>query len=159
MKVKELINLLKGLPQNEEITITAMDDHFSCTDFEVHSEIEDGSQEIIMNVFVDQYTKADNYYPETIPVKLNGNKVNVIDRLNKRLWVDRLTGSIYIGYKYGHGVRVLTYEDLIKLAWVLDYGNEINSLRNVNMPDDYPKEELIKEEKLYREVIEQDLTR
>ena len=81
-------------------------------------------------------------------------KVKVIDRPNKRLWVDKVTGNIYIGYKYGHGARMLTYKDLVKLAWVLDYGNEINSLENVNMPNDYSEEELIKEEKHYKEVIE-----
>lgn len=64
MKVKELIKALKQLPKDDEITITAMDDLFYCSDFEVHSLIEDGTQEIIMNVYVNSYTDGDNYIKE-----------------------------------------------------------------------------------------------
>ena len=53
MKVKELIEQLKQLPQDDEIIITSMDDDFSCSDFEVHSPIDDGqAQEIILNMFI-----------------------------------------------------------------------------------------------------------
>lgn len=64
MKVKELIKALKQLPQDDDIAITAMDDMFFCSDFEVHSLIENGTQEIIMNVYVDEYTNGDNYGKE-----------------------------------------------------------------------------------------------
>lgn len=59
MRVRELIKALKQLPQNDAIAITAMDDMFFCSDFEVHSLIEDGTQEIIMNVYVNSYTNGD----------------------------------------------------------------------------------------------------
>lgn len=53
MKVKELIEQLKQLPQDDEIIITSMDDDFSCSDFEVHSPYDDGqAQEIILNMFI-----------------------------------------------------------------------------------------------------------
>lgn len=56
MKVKELIEQLQELPQDDEIVITAMDDHFYVTDFEVHSPYDDGqAQEIILNVYVNDY--------------------------------------------------------------------------------------------------------
>lgn len=151
MKVKELISMLRLLPQNEDIIITAMDDHFSCTEFEVHSEIEDSAQEIIMNVFVDQYTDDGCKEPATRSYKMNKDIALIIDRPNKRVWVNRITGDIGVGYKYGHGVRVIKYEDLVKLAWVLDYGNEINKLTHVNLPLGYSKEELIKEEKYFKD--------
>lgn len=55
MKVKELIEQLKQLPQDDEIIITSMDDFFSCSDFEVHSPYDDGqAQEIILNMFINE---------------------------------------------------------------------------------------------------------
>lgn len=56
MKVKELIKELQELPQDDEIVITAMDDHFYVADFEVHSPYDDGqAQEIILNVYVNDF--------------------------------------------------------------------------------------------------------
>ena len=145
MKVKELINQLKGLPQNEEILITSMDDRFCCADFEVHSEVEDGAQELIMNVFIDEYTEGDT--PE--------NKYSEVVKLpNKRVFVDKTTGDVHIGYKYGHGTRTLKYEDLVKLAWTLDYGNRINdTLTHVDLPHDYPAEAIAEENDYLEERI------
>ena len=58
MMVEELIKQLQKLPQDDEIVITAMDDHFYVTDFEVHSPYDDGqAQEIILNVYVNSYDK------------------------------------------------------------------------------------------------------
>lgn len=52
MKVKELIAQLQELPQDSDIVITAMDDHFFEKDFEVHSPYTDGqAQEIIINKY------------------------------------------------------------------------------------------------------------
>lgn len=54
MKVKELIKQLQKLPQDNDIIITALDDYFTCSDFEVRSNHESEiAQEIIMNVFLD----------------------------------------------------------------------------------------------------------
>lgn len=56
MKVKELIKQLQELPQEDTIVITAMDDHFFETDFEVHSLYEDGqAQEIIIRTYFKQH--------------------------------------------------------------------------------------------------------
>ena len=56
MKVKELIEELKRLPQDDEIVITAMDDHFYCDNFEVHSPYYDGqAQEIILPYYIDDF--------------------------------------------------------------------------------------------------------
>ena len=56
MKVKELIEQLQELPQDDEIVVTAMDDHFYVSDFEVHSPYDDGqAQEIILNVYVNDF--------------------------------------------------------------------------------------------------------
>lgn len=56
MKVKELIKQLQELPQDDEIVVTAMDDHFYVSDFEVHSPYDDGqAQEIILNVYVNDF--------------------------------------------------------------------------------------------------------
>ena len=67
MKVKDLVYQLQKLPQDDEIVITAMDDHFYCGDFEVHSAYDDGqAQEIIMNVYVNDYendTEEDSDIP------------------------------------------------------------------------------------------------
>ena len=53
MKVKELIEKLKQLPQDDEIVITAMDDKFYCTNFEIHSAYDDGqAQEIILPYYI-----------------------------------------------------------------------------------------------------------
>ena len=58
MKVKELIKQLQELPQEDDIVITAMDDHFFETEFEVHSPYEDGqAQEIILGVYINDYTR------------------------------------------------------------------------------------------------------
>lgn len=145
MKVKELINQLKGLPQDEEILITSMDDRFCCADFEVHSEVEDGAQELIMNVFIDEYTEGDT--PE--------NKYSEVVKLpNKRVFVNKATGDVLIGYRYGHGMRTLKYEDLVKLAWTLDYGNNINNtLDHVDLPHDYPAEAIAEENDYLEERI------
>lgn len=52
VKVKELVKQLLELPQDDYIVITAMDDHFLESDFEVHSPYEDGqAQEIIINAY------------------------------------------------------------------------------------------------------------
>ena len=64
MKVRELIEQLKELPQEKEILITSMDDNFCCDDFEVHSYIEgvdaeDEAIEIIMGVYIDSYEKGE----------------------------------------------------------------------------------------------------
>lgn len=56
MKVKELIEQLQELPQEDDIVITAMDDDFMVEDFEVYSPYDDEqAQEIILNVYVDSY--------------------------------------------------------------------------------------------------------
>lgn len=55
MKVKELIEQLKQLPQDDEIVITSMDDYFFCEDFEVHSAYDNGqAQEIILSAYIDE---------------------------------------------------------------------------------------------------------
>lgn len=60
MKVKELIEQLQELPQDDEIVITAMDDHFLCNDFEVHSPYDDGqAQEIILPYYINDCEKED----------------------------------------------------------------------------------------------------
>lgn len=62
MKVKELIKQLQKLPQEDEIVITAMDDHFYCTNFEVHSPYDDGqAQEIILPVYVQYYETEEDH--------------------------------------------------------------------------------------------------
>ena len=64
MKVKELIKQLQELPQEDDIVITAMDDYFYVNEFEVHSNTEDGVQEIVLNVYVDnfEYDKNSQWY-------------------------------------------------------------------------------------------------
>ena len=58
MKVKELIKQLQELPQEDDIVITAMNDNFFETDFEVHSAYYDGqAQEIILPIYIDEYIK------------------------------------------------------------------------------------------------------
>lgn len=53
MLVRELIEQLQKLPQDDRIIITAMDDEFVCYEFEVHSPYDDGqAQEIIMNEYI-----------------------------------------------------------------------------------------------------------
>lgn len=55
MKVKELINQLLELPQDDDIVITAMDDRFLCANFEVHSPYDDGqAQEIILDYYMEE---------------------------------------------------------------------------------------------------------
>ena len=61
MKVKELIKQLQKLPQDDEIVITAMDDHFYVSDFEVHSPYDDGqAQEIILPVYVNDFEREED---------------------------------------------------------------------------------------------------
>lgn len=56
MKVKELIKQLRQLNPNDDIVITALDDYFVCNKFEVRSNHdEEYAQEIIMNVYIDEY--------------------------------------------------------------------------------------------------------
>ena len=55
MKVKELIEQLQKLPENNEICITCMSDNFCISDFEVHSPYEEQTQEIILNCYIDNY--------------------------------------------------------------------------------------------------------
>lgn len=55
MKIKTLIEQLSSLPPENEIIITAMDDYFACTDFEVHSSIGDAAQELILNCYIQDW--------------------------------------------------------------------------------------------------------
>ena len=62
MKVKELIEQLKKIPQDKEVLITSMDDDFCCQDFELHSYIEgvdaeDEAIEIILPYYFETWTK------------------------------------------------------------------------------------------------------
>lgn len=60
MTVKELIEQLQELPQDDEIVVTAMDDHFYVADFEVHSPYDDGqAQEIILPYYINDCEKED----------------------------------------------------------------------------------------------------
>ena len=60
MKVKELIEKLKQLPQNSEIVITSMDNDFYCEDFEIHSPYTDGqAQEIISPYYINDFEKEE----------------------------------------------------------------------------------------------------
>ena len=61
MKVKDLVYQLQKLPQDDEIVITAMDDHFYCDNFEVHSPYDDGqAQEIILPVYINDFEREEN---------------------------------------------------------------------------------------------------
>ena len=61
MKVKELIEQLQELPQDDEIVITAMDDRFFCDDFEIHSPYDDGqAHEIILQYYINNCEKEEN---------------------------------------------------------------------------------------------------
>jgi hypothetical protein len=65
MKVKQLIKQLQKLPQDDEIVITAMDDHFYCDKFEVHSPYDNGqAQEIILPVYVEFYQTEEEHNEE-----------------------------------------------------------------------------------------------
>jgi len=56
MKVKDLIEKLKTLPENSEIIISDMGEKFSCGNFEVHSPYWDGqAQEIILGAYITEY--------------------------------------------------------------------------------------------------------
>lgn len=59
MQVKELIEKLKKLPQDKEVVITAMDDYFTCSDFELRTYIDgaDSDVEIILPYYIDNFTK------------------------------------------------------------------------------------------------------
>ena len=65
MKVKELIEQLQKLPLESNIIITSMDDYFSCSNFEVASPKEDEAQEIILNVYVNNYHDAEEMEENT----------------------------------------------------------------------------------------------
>ena len=75
MRVKELIEELKQLPQDDELVITALDDDFYCDSFEVHSPYDDGqAQEIILSVYVNDFSKEleeDEEIEESLVSKLN----------------------------------------------------------------------------------------
>ena len=61
MKVKDLVYQLQKLPQDDEIVITAMDDHFYCDNFEVHSPYDDGqAQEIILPYYINDCEKEED---------------------------------------------------------------------------------------------------
>lgn len=65
MKVKDLVYQLQKLPQDDEIVITAMDDHFHCDNFEVHSPYDDGqAQEIVLPVYVEFYQTEEEHNEE-----------------------------------------------------------------------------------------------
>ena len=49
MKVKELIEKLEKLPQEDIICVTSMNDYFFEEDFDVRSSHDDECQEIIIN--------------------------------------------------------------------------------------------------------------
>ena len=69
MKVKELIEQLKQLPQDDKIVITAMDNSFCLDNFEVHSPYDDGqAQEIIMPIYVLDYEFEDGYDEPTVEI-------------------------------------------------------------------------------------------
>ena len=60
MKVKELIEKLKQLPQDDTIAITSMDNDFYCEDFEIHSPYDDGqAQEIILPCYINDFEKEE----------------------------------------------------------------------------------------------------
>ena len=60
MTVKELIEKLKQLPQNDEIVITSMDNDLFCEDFEIHSPYTDGqAQEIILPYYINDFEKEE----------------------------------------------------------------------------------------------------
>lgn len=61
MKVKELIEQLQELPQEDEIVVTATDGDFRVENFEVQPAYEDDqTHEILLDVYVDSY-KNGNY--------------------------------------------------------------------------------------------------
>ena len=67
MKVSDIKNWLSQFDDNEEIIITAMDDHFSCSDFELHSPYEDGqAQEIILPYYIGKVFKEPFYGAKSI---------------------------------------------------------------------------------------------
>lgn len=68
MKVRELIEELQKLPQDDDIVITAMDDYFMCNDFEVHSAYAEGeqAQEIILPYYFERYVHEQAQDPRDI---------------------------------------------------------------------------------------------
>ena len=58
MKVKELKQWLENFQEDEEIIITSTDDHFSCSNFELHSPYDshEQAQEIILPIYLNNYT-------------------------------------------------------------------------------------------------------
>lgn len=57
MKVKELIEQLQELPQEDNIVITTMGDNVFIEKFEVHSPYTDGqAQEIILPIYIEEYS-------------------------------------------------------------------------------------------------------
>lgn len=64
MKVKELIKELSKIPQEKEVVITAMDDGFYCSDFELHSYIpECDSEEEDIEIILPYYFSDWVYEP------------------------------------------------------------------------------------------------
>lgn len=57
MKVRELVEQLLELPQDDEIVITSMDDDFMCHEFSVHSPYEENTQaqELILPYYFNDY--------------------------------------------------------------------------------------------------------
>lgn len=87
MQVKELIAKLQQLPQEDEIAITAMDDHFFCTDFDVAAPKEGGTQEIILNMFIGETDKPKEV-SESLTAKLNS-------KFNLKMKEDFEDGEVY----------------------------------------------------------------
>ena len=57
MKVKELIEQLQKLPQEDNIVITTMGDNVFIEKVEVHSPYTDGqAQEIILPIYIEEYS-------------------------------------------------------------------------------------------------------
>lgn len=64
MKVKELIEELSKLPPEKEVAVTAMDDSFWCSDFELHSYIpECDSEEEAIEIILPYYFSDWTYEP------------------------------------------------------------------------------------------------
>lgn len=70
MKVKELIEQLQELSQEDEIVVTATDGDFRVENFEVRPAYEDDQvPEIRLDVYVDSYKNSS--YNMSYPIKLN----------------------------------------------------------------------------------------
>ena len=61
MTVKELIEKLKQLPQDDIIAIVSKFYNFYCEDFEIHSPYTDGqAQEIILPYYINDFEKDED---------------------------------------------------------------------------------------------------